>query len=468
LNDRDQYRKELEYIKREDVLDEAGRQRPILIQSSESDLLEKLQVNEFLYEAQQARNPVPPIIEKVAQLLAMLHEGQQRSDAYLGDLQKSNGLVSALRQRNMALFTRTQMFESFKTRALLRYVMNLVEGDRMTDLHLDGLSFGQREISEMLSLLARYEALDKVFVISLIDNGLGDDSVNLLLQLMFQLPYLRSLDLRRNCIGPEGIKKIEEQFRAMEGVTGVIRTANQVINIHSGSQLRLAIDISEQVPKEQVQPMVDFSIQHELHAVDADPFLATSAGMTTQPFNKTAPPQKSPQKAMADPSAAELAKPSAVPPPPAVGGPPVGLGGPGNVAALNKKAGKSKDKVPDPKKRSAKRAKAAPPPMLEYIPNQRVLDKWQVGAYGGALAAGTPMGSSSLGCDMVQSARPSSALRFSSSRQDLQNIFDQDLAGVESFRQPRLSSIDRSVSMPTLRKSLQQLPSQRRLPSGVR
>ena len=44
-------RAELEYVKREDVLDESGRQRPILIQSNESNLLEKLHINEFLYEA---------------------------------------------------------------------------------------------------------------------------------------------------------------------------------------------------------------------------------------------------------------------------------------------------------------------------------------------------------------------------------------------------------------------------------
>ncbi|CAE8674711.1 unnamed protein product, partial [Polarella glacialis] len=161
VNDTESFKKELEYIKREDVLDEAGRQRPILIQSTESDLLEKLQVNEFLYESQQARNPVPPMIEKVAQLLAMLHEGQQRSDAYLADLSKSNGLVSAMRQRNMALFSRTQMFESFKTRALLRYIMNMVEGERVSDLHLDGLSFGQREINEMLGLLQRYDVCEQ-------------------------------------------------------------------------------------------------------------------------------------------------------------------------------------------------------------------------------------------------------------------------------------------------------------------
>merc|ERR1719265_1647464 len=222
---------QLEYIKREDVMDETGRQRPILIQSTESDLLEKLQINEFLYEAQQARNPVPPLIEKIAQLLAMLHEGQARADTYLGDVSKSNSLVSALRQRNMALFTRTQMFESFKTRALVRYVMNLVEGDLVTDLHLDGLNFSNREINEMVSVFQRYEATDKVNVISLVDNGLDEDSINLVLQLVFLLPYLRHLDLRRNCFGQDAIKTIEEKLKEMEGVTGVVRTSLQVLNV---------------------------------------------------------------------------------------------------------------------------------------------------------------------------------------------------------------------------------------------
>eukprot|EP00439_Symbiodinium_sp_Y106_P064940 s731_g10.t1 len=106
VNDTEAFKKELEYIKREDVLDEAGRQRPILIQSTESDLLEKLQVNEFLYEAQQARNPVPPMIEKIAQIRAQGHEGVS-SYVILDlqppkDLSKSNALVSAMRQRSLA------------------------------------------------------------------------------------------------------------------------------------------------------------------------------------------------------------------------------------------------------------------------------------------------------------------------------------------------------------------------------
>merc|ERR1719215_1543434 len=100
------------------------------------------------------------------------------------------------------------MFESFKTRALLRYVMNLIEDEFITDLHLDSLSFGPREITEMVNLMQRYEATDNVFVISLQDNGLDDESINLLLQLVYALPYPRSLDLRRNAISTDGVKRL--------------------------------------------------------------------------------------------------------------------------------------------------------------------------------------------------------------------------------------------------------------------
>ena len=46
------------------------------------------------------------------------------------------------------------------------------------------------------------------------------------------------------------MERIEEQLRTMEGVTAVIRNASGVLNVHSGNQLRFAIDIGEQVTKE--------------------------------------------------------------------------------------------------------------------------------------------------------------------------------------------------------------------------
>eukprot|EP00933_Yihiella_yeosuensis_P031927 TRINITY_DN25521_c0_g1_i1.p1 TRINITY_DN25521_c0_g1~~TRINITY_DN25521_c0_g1_i1.p1 ORF type:complete len:934 (+),score=273.69 TRINITY_DN25521_c0_g1_i1:90-2891(+) len=468
ISDTEAFKKELEYIKREDVLDDAGRQRPILIQSTESDLLEKLQVNEFLYEAQQARNPVPPMIEKVAQLLAMLHEGQQRSDAYLADLSKSNGLVSALRERNMTLFARTQMFESFKTRALLRYVMNMIEGERFSSLHLDGLSFGPREINETLQLFQRYECTEKVYVMSFIDNGLDDDSINLILQMIYALPYLRSLDIKKNCFSDAGLKKIEDQLRAMEGITAVIKT-DDVYRLHSGNQLRMTVDVSDQMAKEHVAKEIDFTVDQSMQATDVDPFLNSSAATSSHPWTKTPAAhaaQRPPQKAMPDASAVKLDSPTTgVPAAPAVGGPPVGLGGPGNLAALNKKAGAKggKDKLPDPKKRAAGRKKAAPPPSLEYQPvdrpfNDRVVDKWQAGN-------STPMSMVQMQAQLAQTlntysnSRPSSAMRRSaSSRSELSRASDEAPVSFMSSGDSVRKSMERSSSTPHVTRSVRKLP----------
>ena len=74
---------ELDYIRREDMLDETGRTKPILIQSKESKLVEKLHVNEFLYRAQQSKNPIPMLIEKLSHLLELLHTASTQSDVYL-------------------------------------------------------------------------------------------------------------------------------------------------------------------------------------------------------------------------------------------------------------------------------------------------------------------------------------------------------------------------------------------------
>ena len=57
-----------------------GRTKPVLIESNDSKLAERLQINEFLYSAQQARNPVPMIIEKISHVLELLHTAQTQSD----------------------------------------------------------------------------------------------------------------------------------------------------------------------------------------------------------------------------------------------------------------------------------------------------------------------------------------------------------------------------------------------------
>lgn len=338
--------------------------------------------------------------------------------------------------------------------------MNLIEGELMTEMHLDSLSFGTREINEMMSLITRYDSCDKVFVLSLQDNGLDEDCVSLILQLLFTLPYLRSLDLRRNCFGPDACKRIEESLKQMEGVTAVIKTAGQILNVHSGNQLRLSVDISEQMPKDQVAKEIDFSVKHELQHSDADPFLASSSGETGHPWAKSGPAtqMRSGQQAVPDPSAVELGKPSAGPSAPVVGGPPVGLGGPGNVAALNKKAGKAAKAAPggaDAKRRQSRRAKGMPPDPLDYVPDGRVVD-------GGYRTAGS-----------VQLPRPSSSSRLRSAVDQLSSMAKSmdrlpvqqpqaarqqsvERSSYSSGTPTRLAAIDRSSSMPVLKPPARQ------------
>lgn len=311
----------------------------------------------------------------------------------------------------------------------------------MAEINLDGISFGTREINEMIQLISRYDASDKIFVISLVDNGLDDDNINLLLQLVFSLPYLRRLDLRKNSFSNAGIKRLTEQLKTMEGITAVIPTASQVLNVHSGNQLRICVDTSEQMPKDQVAKDVDFTVQQELSHVDADGFLSTNAGASSHPWTKTAANQ-SPQAQVAQGGATPGAQGGATPGLAAeqednFGGPPVGLGGPGNVAALNKKNAKGaqgKNRLPDPKKRQANRAKAAPPAALDMIPSQRVVDKWQSGA------------TSSLPLVTPQRSISHSSLRSDREPNPRAQTLDPRLA----------ASMERSSSVPAIRKVMRQ------------
>merc|ERR1719352_1165402 len=306
----------------------------------------------------------------------------------------------------------------------------------------------------MIGILQRYEVQDKVFVMSLIDNGLDEESLNLILQLVFLLPYLKSFDLRRNCISQEGIKTIEDKLKEMEGVTGVVRTQNQVLNVHSGNQLRLTVDLSEQMPKSQVTKEVDFTVQADLCHDDADPFLTTDGGGSQHPWTKSNgfSNQRSPPMAVADPSAVDLAATTSGPQPtvaPVVGGPPVGLGGPGNLSALNKKEkqgggkpGGGRDRVPAPANRKSTRKKSAPPAPLhgytEYPINERVVDKWQAGG------------------SLPMHPRPSSAQRSNS---------NSSMRSDSSRREDRNSTIDRSRSMPGLHSTARStMPSSMRPP----
>merc|ERR1712070_486361 len=137
-----QHATELDDIKREDMLDDTGRTKPILIES-ESRLIDRLQINEFLFSAQQTKNPVKMLVEKVSHLLELLHTAQTQSDLYLQDLQRSNSMLTALRGKNMALYEKVQLCETWKMRALLKIVSNAFEARTVVKGHVPAKHRGE-------------------------------------------------------------------------------------------------------------------------------------------------------------------------------------------------------------------------------------------------------------------------------------------------------------------------------------
>eukprot|EP00929_Paragymnodinium_shiwhaense_P032401 TRINITY_DN17955_c0_g1_i1.p1 TRINITY_DN17955_c0_g1~~TRINITY_DN17955_c0_g1_i1.p1 ORF type:complete len:834 (+),score=340.22 TRINITY_DN17955_c0_g1_i1:97-2598(+) len=290
---------ELDYIKREDMLDETGRTKPILIES-ESKLIERLQINEFLFSAQQARNPVPMLVEKVSHILEMLHTAQTQADLYLQDLQRSNTMLTALRQKNMVLYEKVQLCETWKLRALLKIASNafeirhLVKGhvpQQHQNLYLDGLQYTYKELLELYKVITNYGKQEMVKEIHLQDNSLSTPSIQPLCSLIDLCPYLARLDLRRNKLSEDAIAQLANFVERIPGVTSLTRDpVTGDLRAKSGPQLRLTVNLEDQHPDDPadvakgaapdpLDPLADID---DPSGAAADAFLASAAGSSTE------------------------------------------------------------------------------------------------------------------------------------------------------------------------------------------
>jgi len=288
---------ELDYIKREDMLDETGRTKPILIES-DSKLIERLQINEFLYSAQQTRNPVSMLVEKLSHLLELLHTAQTQSDLYLQDLQRSNSMLTALRGKNMVLHEKVQLCETWKMRALLKIVSNAFETrqsvkghnvarERGGSLYLDGLQYTNKELQELLRVIQSYEKQHVVKEIRLQDNALTRKSVPVLLELVQVCPYLAQLNLSRNRLDEDAMRELQAFVERIPGVTMVTRDpVRGDICAMSGKQVRLVINLDSQeqalFDETGVEPLAGDDLMEDPSGMAADNFLSSAAGVTAQ------------------------------------------------------------------------------------------------------------------------------------------------------------------------------------------
>jgi hypothetical protein len=238
------------------------------------------------------------LVEKVSHLLELLHTAQTQSDLYLQDLQRSNSMLTALRGKNMALYEKVQLCETWKMRALLKIVSNAFEArtivkghaqgkHRGEALYLDGLQYTNKELKEIMRLIQSYEKQEIVKLIRLQDNSLAKPAVPILCEIMAMCPYLKELNLNNNKLDEEACREIHAYIERVPGVTTVLRDpVTGDIVAKSGHQLRLTVKLENQEPPDDQQeggdPLAGETLMEDPSGAQADEFLSSAAGVATQ------------------------------------------------------------------------------------------------------------------------------------------------------------------------------------------
>merc|ERR1719197_2221215 len=208
--------------------------------------------------------------------------------------------------KNLVLFEKAQLYDSFKTKAQLKYITNSFQSDD-PNLYLDGLSYTAKELSEALRLIYMYNVAEKVTKVSLQDNGIVDEMIPLIMQIVFSATYLQVVDLRKNHLTEEGVQLVMEQVAQIEGITKVEGPpALSEIRASSGNQLRMTLYVKEQTVAPEGGRNA-LQLDASLNAADADQFLATGGGAGLGATAPLRPPQQgtsvdaaSPQKNLSE------------------------------------------------------------------------------------------------------------------------------------------------------------------------
>ena len=245
-------RADLEYIKREDLLDVSGRVKPLLIESTSdpSGLVEKLHINEFLIQAQSSpKESVTLLIEKIAQLLELVHNAQSQAEQYLADLTRSNAFVTQLRDKNKNATEDVNSADGFISMALTTFMRNsLLKASGPSNLYLGNLGYTAEHVLELLNLIKSVNpsSLVRVERLSLKSNKCDDLAIEHILQMMKYCQNLREIDLSGNRLSFTGVNIIAAALSQIDGVTGVVRDEKKIV-ASSGNQLRYVVHVEGQI-----------------------------------------------------------------------------------------------------------------------------------------------------------------------------------------------------------------------------
>lgn len=208
-------------------------------------------------------------------------------------------MLTALRGKNMALYEKVQLCETWKMRALLKIVSNAFEArqtvkghaqgkHRGEALYLDGLQYTNKELKEILRLVQSYDKQEVVKLIRLQDNSLAKPAVPILCEIMGMCPYLKEINLGHNKLDEDACREIHTYIERVPGVTSVLRDpVTGDIVAKSGHQLRLTVKLENQEPSDEQEgggadPLAGDDLMEDPSGAAADSFLAGAAGVSTQ------------------------------------------------------------------------------------------------------------------------------------------------------------------------------------------
>merc|ERR1712100_187017 len=141
-------------------------------------------------------------------------------------------------------------------------------------------------MKEILRLIKSYEKEEIVRLIRLQDNSLAKASVPMLCEIMATCPYLRELNLNHNKLDEDACRELQQYVERIPGVTSVLRDpVRGDIVAKSGHQLRLTICLENQEPsddQEGADPLAGDDLMEDPSGAQADAFLSSAAGVSTQ------------------------------------------------------------------------------------------------------------------------------------------------------------------------------------------
>ncbi|KAF4705901.1 hypothetical protein FOZ63_003822 [Perkinsus olseni] len=290
---------------------------------------------------------------------------------------------------------------SFKAQLIGRVVQNQMDASSSSpsssELVLTGLLMQDRDLRDVMGLVRAYGVEDGIHGLYLDKNLMDDNATTTLLTILHELPYLKYLDLSENQLSKEALNMVESQLRAMDGVTQTSHTADGLLEVRSGNQIRLKVKIGEQGA---CRPEASAKLIQIINTMGKGGSTDDDANLKSQVKN-----EEEVKSHLESPSGVRMSllgiktHGDSGPPKNTV---PIGIGGPGDLSALDHRRSSAvseassassaarryggREKGPASRKNSFSKARRKSSreqlaPVVERAPDPKVLDKWQAGTY---------------------------------------------------------------------------------------